>query len=1255
MKILAIRGKNLASLVGEFSIEFAQGPLASAGLFALSGPTGSGKSTILDALCLALFDDTPRLKNVTTGVALRDVGEHTINQNHTANVLRRGCGDGYAEVDFIGADHGTYRARWSASRSRNQSHGKLQSVKMALFSIDSDINPLTSKPDELQTIGGTKTEVLKEIRDRLGLNFDQFTRAVLLAQNEFSAFLKAPDDERAALLEALTGTEIYSLISKYAYECSKAEKAKLDTLESQLNLGKPMDEEARTAAELNLATLNEQVTASQLELAAIETTLTWFTTLNALLTSEQEATTAVQLAHEQLIASDADRQQQTKRDTAESARPNLVELDRLATAQQGNSKLLAEHEIELTRAQTEQAAQALATSNSLKQLQDAQQELVNKTPEIHKARELDAQLATLLPQQEQHQTTLNQLSNAVTESQGIHAQQELEHQQLEQKIAATKTWLSDHASLASLAGQWARWESLFKDAVWLRQQKTQSTTECQTLTSQKSKLVDAIAKLHFQFETAQLSHQKQQSVVEKITKEQAELGSLDISELNTKKQAMDSRVQGLTACLTIWQQWYSKQQQSEIDQSALLQHQADSARLNTAIKSTEATLDESALQLKEARSAYIHAELANTENVQAMRASLQDQSPCPVCGSREHPYAETDPVIASLLSKLKDKATQLEQTHDLAQQSLNKLSGELSVNRVQVERLNQQIAETEITLEQHQFAWQAQPLAGEWALIADSERDPKISSTLRQLETERSQLQATLDRALALQQALTQAQTDFQSAQKQLHELEQQLKTHQNDLKTLETALQHNLERTAEADQSLTRVLTELDAAFDNTSWQTAWHQDSVQFVARCQSDVSMWQSQSTNSTDLMAQLQHVQTELMVLNERIEEQTKAFNTKQQEFVRFNLDYQSLQTSRQALLNGKVASDVEQSLKTAITIQEKQYELAQQSLVSANTRSSECETTLKHLRETGAVLQQELTQSHEILTGWISEFGPQLNIAEISALRALLSWDLKQRETERQRLLDIEKRCMTSQTVLKERQEKLEQHRLNKEIEGTEQDWDIKQQTTKASHTGLQDLLATQNVELRQDNERREQARGLQGAIDQQAATTRLWLQLNELIGSESGKKFRNYAQQLTMDILLGYANMHLETLSRRYRLQRIPDNLALQVLDQDMGDEVRSVHSLSGGESFLVSLALALGLASLSSNRVQVETLFIDEGFGSLDGETLQVAMTALDCLQAQGRKVGVITHVQEMIERIEVQIKVKKSQHGASQLEVVS
>ena len=191
------------------------------------------------------------------------------------------------------------------------------------------------------------------------------------------------------------------------------------------------------------------------------------------------------------------------------------------------------------------------------------------------------------------------------------------------------------------------------------------------------------------------------------------------------------------------------------------------------------------------------------------------------------------------------------------------------------------------------------------------------------------------------------------------------------------------------------------------------------------------------------------------------------------------------------------------------------------------------------------------------------------------------------------------------------------------------------------------------MRVMQDDERRVAAESSLRAIEQQQLLEQRWGKLSELIGSSDGKKFRNYAQQFTLDVLLGYANAHLAQLARRYRLERVSyqgmPSLALMVRDQDMGGEVRSVNSLSGGESFLVSLALALGLASLSSNRVRVESLFIDEGFGSLDSETLGVAMDALDALQSLGRKVGVISHVQEMTERIATKVLVRPAGGGSS------
>ncbi|UUZ53668.1 hypothetical protein LP419_34125 [Massilia sp. H-1] len=191
-----------------------------------------------------------------------------------------------------------------------------------------------------------------------------------------------------------------------------------------------------------------------------------------------------------------------------------------------------------------------------------------------------------------------------------------------------------------------------------------------------------------------------------------------------------------------------------------------------------------------------------------------------------------------------------------------------------------------------------------------------------------------------------------------------------------------------------------------------------------------------------------------------------------------------------------------------------------------------------------------------------------------------------------------------------------------------------------------DAASALRLQLAQDDARRTRAQSMMADIDKQQQIELRWGRLNELIGSADGKKFRNYAQQFTLDVLLGYANSHLAQLARRYRLERVVaasgPSLGLLVRDQDMGGEIRSVNSLSGGESFLVSLALALGLASLSSNRVRVESLFIDEGFGSLDADTLRVAMDALDGLQSMGRKVGVISHVQEMTERIATRILVQ-------------
>src|SRR5690606_22891726 len=220
MKILAIRIKNLASLEGSTEIDFTSEPLSGAGIFAITGATGAGKSTILDALCLALYGKTPRyIQAKEMGIEIHDVRGSTIGQGDVRGILRDGTAEGSAEVDFVGIDKQQYRATWSVRRARNMAEGNMQPDSITLKNITSHID-----------MPGKKAETYREIERLVGLNFEQFTRSVLLAQGDFTAFMKANKDEKSALLEKLTGTHIYSEISKKIYEKYKVEESQLRDL-----------------------------------------------------------------------------------------------------------------------------------------------------------------------------------------------------------------------------------------------------------------------------------------------------------------------------------------------------------------------------------------------------------------------------------------------------------------------------------------------------------------------------------------------------------------------------------------------------------------------------------------------------------------------------------------------------------------------------------------------------------------------------------------------------------------------------------------------------------------------------------------------------------------------------------------------------------------------------------------------------------------------------------------------------------------
>ncbi|HEY6609772.1 MAG TPA: SbcC/MukB-like Walker B domain-containing protein, partial [Pseudomonas sp.] len=305
---------------------------------------------------------------------------------------------------------------------------------------------------------------------------------------------------------------------------------------------------------------------------------------------------------------------------------------------------------------------------------------------------------------------------------------------------------------------------------------------------------------------------------------------------------------------------------------------------------------------------------------------------------------------------------------------------------------------------------------------------------------------------------------------------------------------------------------------------------------------------------------------------------------------------------------------------------------------------------KNLRQNLQALQAEQAELARELGTWRASH-PQLDDATLTALLARPASDLA---ALRQRLQAASDAVTQSQVRMEERSQQLAAH-LAKVSEAPEpatleQALTEQQQRCEQAEQHSAELLAAR-VE---DDRRRSEGRELLTRIEAARVEYQRWGRIEALIGSATGDKFRKIAQGYNLDLLVQHANLQLRQLARRYRLQRGGSALGLLVLDTEMGDELRSVHSLSGGETFLVSLALALGLASMASSKLRIESLFIDEGFGSLDPESLQLAMDAQDNLQAQGRKVAVISHVQEMHERIPVQIRVQRQGNGASALSIV-
>lgn len=1232
MKVLEIGGCNLASLKGEFRIALDQAPFSRDGLFAIRGVTGSGKSTLIDAICLALYNQTPRFMGQGGAeIGLADQKDR-LKATDPRSILHRGMAQGWAEVIFRGVDGSRWRARWSVARARKKADGKFQSQEMELENLDTGERP-----------SGTRTEVLGHIQNKVGLTFEQFKRSVLLAQGEFAAFVKASEEARANLLEAMTGTDIYARISMAAQKRSALEDQKLKDLQTQRDLLGMLSEEARGEQETQAGNLGQQIEEQEKEQAELQRNLGWHER-SALL--ERQCTEAAEKAG---LAGATFEQAETRRiqfqlvEQTQALRPLHANLARTREHHASLDRQIRDRQAALPDAERSSVDLGQAFQEKQEALAKAVEAITSAKPHLDAARALDTKLQEALIQSQQLVEEAKKLGEAALAAEQARDGSQREEARLSGELALAEKELKASSSIQALAQSWPRIEKDIEGFAKTREalQQAKMALDAVRDTAREQGRTRASFQKDLEERIAGLS--SQQAALDLLSHHMAEEPRETLDATRKANQASLDQVHAAEGILLRLHPLLSQLTDAEGEARAQV-----SAKNQANTDLDEALRDLPALEggLNEAKAALERAQAALS--LEDRRHQLVDGEPCPLCGSAEHPWAQGSP-LAGLLEA---------QTRQVAE--LDRRRNELGQirTRAQTQMTEAGKAETKALKEGKAYAASVQKEEATWKeariRLPELPEDGRSSHALTQIRGLILDLEERLTDIGKREAALLELEKQAEQLRRKGCEAEKQRQVLDGKIRMVDEALQRLSVQEAEHARDITNLESALRGhretlatVLDPDALAELDH-DPASLRTRLAASVAKRQAAEAAQIELTRQMAGIAKNLEGQRATASEKRTAATTggaKRDEAV---TAVGRLQDQRKGFFEGRSVAEVEKGLEAHRKACDESMEMARTALQAADKSLGELKHAIATLQEQWNLAETAMKSAHSVFLeamaqGWESD---------LEALEACLGWTPEAIQAERTALQALETECSKTKAVLDEYQKALGEHLDSERPMQTREELETLSGSLKAALDDLKRALGGFQADLKRDDQARRNAEALTLAIRDQQDRTRLWNEMNTLVGSSDGKKFRTFAQSLTLEALLVFANDQLSRLTPRYRLQRVPGcELEIQVIDQDMGDEIRAINSLSGGETFLVSLALALGLSSLSASDTPIDSLFIDEGFGTLDSETLETALSVLDELQSQGRQIGIISHVDGLATHIPVQITVGKLGGGRSRI----
>ncbi len=1208
MKLTKLKLKNINSFREEVEIDFVNPPLGDASLVAITGPTGAGKTTLLDAICVALYSKTPRLGS--TG---------TQNPRHLISQGEKEC---FAEVHF-NANGISYISKWS-SQLKGSPSGQL---------INANTDELISDrlSNQGKSLGSSENIVSEEITAILGLDFDAFKRSIMLAQGEFAAFLKAKNEERRVILEAAADVDVYEEL-KLALN-DQVSKVESEYNQAEANIGAIPDvsPEQLAEAEAELGKLNAESDKLSVEAQRIE--------------ENKDKETERKEDYEKL--QNYEKRKKELNEIQQEIDDKKIELEQSERANQLQSEKVLYDNAKSDQASTSEALKQSETELSTvkRQVEIHQDEYNNKNNEYLAAVEennnkisiynntiLDVKQAENQFEQVKVRTTSrDSLSNQIDSLTEQLSEHETRRVELEEQITETQTYLEENPLPSDRTQRLARVTTFLGEINAFQERLQEKVNDKSQYSSQINELEGKVEDLIQKREELQSEVQKTLESHQEIEEKYNKLLNDGTPEEWQRRREKARKAQPIA-------------QKYEFTKQHLDEEKEKLTELNTEIHRLDVEIDKIEQEIEDITSQYesVEAEVEKLESekqsallfdpVNQLRYQLEDGKPCRVCGATHHPYAgQVERESEDLLNDIQERLRKAEsvakkaqkQKQDLEQQHTRELQNKSNTFE-SIEECQQEI---------DSFTSEIEDLLEKWQDLYDSTdvSSHTVDERIDEIEKAIASLTSTQDKESQLSNSLTlifqelnTCERDYSRESDALKQKKQNLEDVTSEIEDLKVSISDTEDRfwdtmpnsfhgisPDEATQHFEHTIEEVDSRERILSTS---NKDLDVLNTNIKNDQQSLEGENTRLSELNKEIQKYQSEGDRLIGVVKEKTGGLETEQainSAIKKFEEEIEEKQVVRDE------AETQLQKSRNLHTEKKTTYRICNKQMEQSNNRYEEAKKTYHDkLEKVGFTSSEE----HE------KAFREETQINELTDT-------IDQHETEIQQL----------NSDIDELQSLFEQfpYDPNKLTEIEEKDAQIKteiQETTEkigSQNQIIKDLKDT----LKKREEVSEELNVAKKEFDR-------WKQLQDTIPFNT---LRDFALDIMFKQVSRIANAYLKDLtSERYQL-KVETIGRLSVIDRWNANEERPVETLSGGESFLTSLALALALSELSKGRSQLNSLFLDEGFGTLDAETLDVAVAALEALRSQGRRIYLISHIQALTNRLPIKINVRKRGNSSS------